>query len=218
METLKDRKVEASSHLFSCFFLLCQRSTCLSDQPILLQPMVDQAQVEGVAPAQLLLVPPLALPGRLQDRLHLWQTPGYAFLNIVNIYLGGLAIPSHEPSGLKTPRSKRSRKRTRTRANGKGTRRSWNWAKSGLSSKSAHVMFGGSHMEGDQKAAARDAIPVVSSLSSTRDRVHTRAERLSASLQWESTWICTAVSSFVGWLVKCYHSSLLTQNRLPLAS
>ena len=81
---------------------------------------------------------------------------------IPNIYLGGLAIPSHEPSGLKTPRSKRRRTRTRTRARGKGTRRWWNWAKSGFPSKSAHVMLGGSHMEGDQKVATRDAIKIVS--------------------------------------------------------
>ena len=84
--------------------------------------------------------------------------------HIPNIYLGGLAIPSRAPSGLKTPRSKKIRKRTRTRARGKGTSRWLNWAKSGLSSKSAHVMFGGSHILGDQKAAARDAISHLSPL------------------------------------------------------
>ena len=102
--------------------------------------------------------------------------------NIPNVYLGGLAIPSQEPSGLKTPCSKMSLRRTRMRARGKGTSRWWNWAKSDLSSKSAHVMLGGSHIEGDQKVAARDVIGFVSSIF-FHQLLHTHAERLSASLK-----------------------------------
>ena len=83
-------------------------------------------------------------------------------------HLGGDETPSQEPRGLKTRLSKRTRSRTRRRARGKGSRRWWNWAKSGLPSKSDQVMFGGSHIEGDQKVAARDAIvylaPAISTL------------------------------------------------------
>ena len=58
------------------------------------------------------------------------------------------------------------------RARGNGTRRWWNWAKSGLPSKSAQVMLGGSHIEGDQKVAARDAIEIVSTSISYQVVVH----------------------------------------------
>ena len=82
-------------------------------------------------------------------------------------HLGGDETPSQEPSGLKTRLSKRTRSRTRRRARGKGSRRWWNWAKSSLSSKSDQVMFGGSHIVGDQNVAARDAITYLAPAIST---------------------------------------------------
>ena len=63
-----------------------------------------------------------------------------------------LGIPSQDPKGLKTRCSRTSLRRTRPRASGIGMRRWLNLAESGRDSKSSQVTFGGSQMEGDQKA------------------------------------------------------------------
>ena len=63
-----------------------------------------------------------------------------------------LGIPSQDPKGLKTLCSRTSLRRTRPRASGIGMRRWLNLAESGRDSKSSQVTFGGSQMEGDQKA------------------------------------------------------------------
>ena len=63
-----------------------------------------------------------------------------------------LGIPSQDPKGLKTLCSRTSLRRTRPRASGMGMRRWLNLAESGRDSKSSQVTFGGSQMEGDQKA------------------------------------------------------------------
>ena len=63
-----------------------------------------------------------------------------------------LGIPSQDPKGLKTRCSRISLRRTRPRASGMGMRRWLNLAESGRDSKSSQVTFGGSQMEGDQKA------------------------------------------------------------------
>ena len=123
--------------------------------------------MHNTAPDQLLAVPPPALPGLLQHGLLFWRSPGYVFEQPAPAHLGGDETPSQEPSGLKTRLSKRTRRRTRRRARGKGSRRWWNWAKSGLSSKSDQVMFGGSQIEGDQNVAARDAITYLAPAIST---------------------------------------------------
>ena len=63
-----------------------------------------------------------------------------------------LGIPSQDPKGLKTRCSRTSLRRTRPRASGIGMRRWLNLAESARDSKSSQVTFGGSQMEGDQKA------------------------------------------------------------------
>ena len=70
-----------------------------------------------------------------------------------------LGIPSQDPKGLKTLCSRTSLRRTRPRASGIGMRRWLNLAESGRDSKSSQVTFGGSQMEGDQKA--EDIVDVI---------------------------------------------------------
>ena len=70
-------------------------------------------------------------------------------------------IPNHDPRGLNTLCSRIILSSTRRRAPGRGRRRWWNWADSGRDSKSFQVMFGGSQMEGDQKAAEMEVIALL---------------------------------------------------------
>ena len=78
-----------------------------------------------------------------------------------------LGIPSQDPKGLKTLCSRTSLRRTRPRASGIGMRRWLNLAESGRDSKSSQVTFGGSQMEGDQKA--EDIVVVILENKKTLD-------------------------------------------------
>ena len=79
-----------------------------------------------------------------------------------------LGIPSQDPKGLKTLCSRTSLRRTRPRASGIGMRRWLNLAESGRDSKSSQVTFGGSQMEGDQKA--EDIVVVILKIKKTLNK------------------------------------------------
>ena len=155
-------KNNASTNLVRAAFLRFHLSTCRSGSPVALRSKFriiknqvltneDLTCSAGRSPIFQTSTPPpgpAAPPGSACCRLEMSSLHSHLFPD----------IPSHDPRGLNTLCSRISLSSTRPRASGKGMRRWWNCADSGRDSKSFQVMFGGSQMEGDQKAAEMDVI------------------------------------------------------------